>query len=204
MITVALGGRIAEEIFFGKITTGASDDLKKCTAIANGIVTTYGMSPELGTLNYEVQDGFSKPYSEKTAKVIDDEISRIINERYQACKQLLHDKKETIEKLAEELLDKETLSLPDIVEILGPRPFPLKESVQDYLQELKDRKETEDQLRDNEQQAADEKRKKDAENIKFDPDAAMPAEGEGEDEKSDDKAKKADDENEEKDKDKKE
>merc|ERR1712241_212636 len=70
MIKVALGGRIAEELFFGKITTGASDDLKKCTAIANGIVTSYGMSSELGTLNYEVQDGFKKPYSEQTAKVI--------------------------------------------------------------------------------------------------------------------------------------
>lgn len=130
---MALGGRIAEELFFGKITTGASDDLKKCTAIANGIVTSYGMSSELGTLNYEVQDGFKKPYSEQTAKVIDDEISRIINERYRACKDLLSERKETIEKLAEELLDKETLSLPEIVDILGPRPFPLKESVKDYL-----------------------------------------------------------------------
>ena len=52
MIVVALGGRIAEELFFGKITTGASDDLKKCTQIASGLVTEYGMSPRLGTLNY--------------------------------------------------------------------------------------------------------------------------------------------------------
>ena len=98
MITVALGGRIAEELFFGKITTGASDDLKKCTQIANGIVASYGMSKELGTLNYELQDGYSKPFSEKTAKVIDNEISRIINERYVACKTLLTEKRDTIEK----------------------------------------------------------------------------------------------------------
>ena len=58
MITVALGGRIAEEIFFGKITTGASDDLKKCTQIATAMVTDYGMSPQLGTLNYTIEQGY--------------------------------------------------------------------------------------------------------------------------------------------------
>jgi len=58
MITVALGGRIAEELFFGKITTGASDDLKKVTQIAAGMVTEYGLSPALGTLNYGTQDGY--------------------------------------------------------------------------------------------------------------------------------------------------
>jgi len=58
MITVALGGRIAEELFFGRITTGASDDLKKCTQIANGMVTEYGLSPRLGTLNYGTESGY--------------------------------------------------------------------------------------------------------------------------------------------------
>ena len=59
MITVALGGRIAEELFFGKITTGASDDLKKCTQIASGMVTEFGLSPRLGALNYSTESGFS-------------------------------------------------------------------------------------------------------------------------------------------------
>jgi len=58
MITVALGGRVAEELFFGKITTGASDDLKKCTQIASAMITEYGMSPLLGTLNYSTDQGF--------------------------------------------------------------------------------------------------------------------------------------------------
>lgn len=66
MITVALGGRIAEEIFFGRITTGASDDLKKCTQIATAMITEYGMSPQLGTLNYTVEQGYSKNYSDLT------------------------------------------------------------------------------------------------------------------------------------------
>jgi AFG3 family protein len=98
MIKVALGGRIAEELFFKRITTGASDDLKKCSQIAAGIVTEYGMSPKLGTINYGIQDGYQKTFSEKTNKVIDQEISRIINERYQECRSLLEEKKEIIEK----------------------------------------------------------------------------------------------------------
>jgi len=126
---VALGGRIAEEIFFGRITTGASDDLKKCTQIASGLVTEYGMSPRLGTLNYAQEQGYQKSFSEKTNKIIDDEISRIINEQYARSKVLLNEKRDIIEKLAEELLQKETLSLPEIVDILGPRPFPLKETL---------------------------------------------------------------------------
>ena len=79
MITVALGGRIAEEIFFGKITTGASDDIKKCTQIAQGIVCEYGMVESLGTINYSNEDGYQKQYSEKTAKMIDNEVKNIIN-----------------------------------------------------------------------------------------------------------------------------
>jgi len=98
MIVVALGGRIAEELFFGKITTGASDDLKKCTQIASGLVTQYGMSPRLGTLNYAQEQGYQKNFSEKTNKIIDDEISRVINECYSKSKTLLAEKREIIEK----------------------------------------------------------------------------------------------------------
>lgn len=144
MIKVALGGRIAEEIFFKRITTGASDDLKKCTQIAKGLVTEYGMSPVLGTLNYSTENGYQKNYSERTGKIIDQEVSKIIKERYTECQVLLEDKKEIIEKLAEELLAKETLSLPEIVKILGPRPFPLKETVKEYLLELQERNEAEE------------------------------------------------------------
>lgn len=89
MITVALGGRIAEEIFFGKITTGASDDIKKCTQIAQGIVCEYGMVDSLGTIRYAADDGFQKSYSEKTAKMIDTEVKNIINRQYEACKELI-------------------------------------------------------------------------------------------------------------------
>ena len=96
MITVALGGRIAEEIFFNKITTGASDDIKKCTQIAQGIVTEYGMIPSLGTINYN-PEGALKPFSERTGAMIDDEVLNIINKEYANCKQILTEKKELIE-----------------------------------------------------------------------------------------------------------
>lgn len=71
MITVALGGRIAEEIFFGKITTGASDDLKKVTQIAQSMVTEWGLSPSLGQINYSTDQGHEKSYSQKTNRTID-------------------------------------------------------------------------------------------------------------------------------------
>merc|ERR1712086_397496 len=97
MITVALGGRIAEEIFFGKITTGASDDLKKCTQIATAMITEYGMSKELGTLNYSTDQGMSKNYSDKTNHMIDQEVGRLINKSYTDCRLILEENKEKIE-----------------------------------------------------------------------------------------------------------
>ena len=98
MITVALGGRISEEIFFGRITTGASDDIKKCTQIAQGIVCDYGMIDSLGTINYSAKDGYQKPYSERTGKMIDLEVSNIIQEQYEVCYQLLTENKQKIEQ----------------------------------------------------------------------------------------------------------
>ena len=97
MITVALGGRIAEELFFGKITTGASDDLKKCTQIASGMVTEFGLSPRLGALNYSTESGYQKGYSQATNRVIDQEVHRIVNERYAAARSLLEEHKDKIE-----------------------------------------------------------------------------------------------------------
>ena len=98
MIKVALAGRISEEMFFNRITTGASDDLKKCTQIATGIVTEFGMSQELGTINYSVGEMSEKPYSQRTNRLIDREITKIIHDRYDECQQLLRDKRELIEK----------------------------------------------------------------------------------------------------------
>lgn len=105
------------------------------------MITQYGMSPLLGTINYDTEQGYQKNYSDKTNRVIDEEVSRIINKSYLACREILEVKRDKIEQLAERLLKTETLSLPDIVEIMGERPFAMKESVVEYLKELKARQE---------------------------------------------------------------
>lgn len=164
MITVALGGRVAEELFFGKITTGASDDLKKCTQIATAMITEYGMSKELGCLNYATENGYQKGYSDHTNQIIDAEVNRIINRSYVKCREILEEKQEFIKLLAERLLETETLSLPDIVEIMGDRPFPMKENVTEYLKELKERELVDEQLIKEEEElkaAQEAKRKED-------------------------------------------
>lgn len=166
MINVALGGRIAEEIFFGRITTGASDDLKKVTQIATGIVTTYGMSG-MGLVSYHQEEGYQKPYSENTGSKIDVEVKNIIDECYKNTKALLESKRELIEKLAERLLDKEVVSLPDIIDCLGERPFPMKENLKEYLAEIKERQKEEEEAaakKEEEGEASEESEEESTEN----------------------------------------
>lgn len=88
-IVMALGGRVSEELFFHKVTTGASDDIKKCTQIAQSLITEYGMSKKLGTLNYAHEEGYQKSYSDKTNRIIDIEVKAIIDQAYLRCKEIL-------------------------------------------------------------------------------------------------------------------
>ena len=104
MIKVALGGRISEQIFFDTVTTGASDDIKKVTQIAQGLVTTYGMNDAMGLVSYAGGSEYQKMYSEETAAEIDHEIKKIVDNCYAETKELLESKRELIEQLAEELL----------------------------------------------------------------------------------------------------
>jgi len=98
MIKVALGGRIAEQIFFDTVTTGASDDIKKVTQIASGLVTTYGMNKKMGLVVYDSENEFMKPYCEQTSEDLDEEIKKIVDECYQSTKELLESKRDLIEK----------------------------------------------------------------------------------------------------------
>jgi len=98
MIKVALGGRIAEQIFFDTVTTGASDDIKKVTQIASGLVTTYGMNKKMGLVVYDSENEFMKPFCEETSSDIDDEIKKIVDDCYQQTKDLLESKRDLIEK----------------------------------------------------------------------------------------------------------
>jgi ATP-dependent metalloprotease FtsH len=122
----ALGGRAAEEMVFGKISTGALNDLEKVTKQAYAMVTYFGMSSEVGNISFYDSSGqneysFSKPYSEKTAELIDGEAKRIIDEAYKRAKEVLEENKEGHEKLAEQLLEKEVIFSEDLEKIFGKR-----------------------------------------------------------------------------------
>lgn len=123
---MTLGGRAVEEIVFGKISTGALSDLQHVTRMAYAMVSMYGMNPVLGNISfYDPQnDGqFSKPYSEETGKIIDEEVRKLINEAYQRTKSLLNDKIDSVKAIAEELLKKEVLFKDDLERIIGKRPY---------------------------------------------------------------------------------
>jgi AFG3 family protein len=135
-ICMTLGGRAAEEIFFGKISTGAQNDLQQITRIATAMVTVYGMSDKVGNISYydpQAENQFSKPYSDETAKIIDEEVRRLIDEAYTSTKNLLTQRKGEVEKLAEALLEKEVLFQSDVETLIGPRPYEEKKplSVED-------------------------------------------------------------------------
>ncbi|ORY90315.1 peptidase family M41-domain-containing protein [Leucosporidium creatinivorum] len=120
---MTLGGRVAEEIFFGRITTGAQDDLQKITRMAFEVCANYGMNSTVGPLSYrQDQDGFQKPFSEKTAELLDNEVRKMVNLAHERTTQLLTDKKEEVEKVAQLLLSREVLSRDDMIALLGPRP----------------------------------------------------------------------------------
>ncbi|MDH6316361.1 cell division protease FtsH [Parabacteroides sp. PF5-5] len=122
-----LGGRAAEELFLGKISTGASNDLERVTKQAYAMVVYFGMSEKLPNLNYydsSGQDwGFTKPYSEDTAKLIDTEVQRIINEQYDRAKQILSEHAEGHHQLAKVLLEREVIYSEDVEQIFGKRPW---------------------------------------------------------------------------------
>ena len=123
-----LGGRAAEKVMFDKISTGALSDLEKVTKQARAMVTIYGLNDEIGNLTYydssgQNEYGFTKPYSEETAQVIDQEISKLIEEQYQRAVEVLKENKDKLIALAERLLEKEVIFKEDLVKIFGSRPF---------------------------------------------------------------------------------
>lgn len=122
-----LGGRAAEEVFTGQIGTGASDDLEKCTKIARSLVMVYGMSDKLPNINYNdstgQEYGFTKPYSEDTAKIIDEEVIRIVNEQYERAKEILRTYAKQHNQIRDLLVEREVIFHDDVQNILGPRKW---------------------------------------------------------------------------------
>jgi AFG3 family protein len=125
-MSMSLGGRAVEELVFGKISTGALSDLQHVTRMAYAMVSMYGMNDKIGNISfYDPQNdtAMTKPYSEETGKIIDDEVRKLVDQVYQKTKALLMDKIEAVKTIAEELLKKEVLYKDDMERLLGKRPF---------------------------------------------------------------------------------
>ncbi|KAF2073998.1 hypothetical protein CYY_004705 [Polysphondylium violaceum] len=124
-ICMALGGRIAEQLTFGTITTGAQDDLEKITKMAYSQICLYGMSEKIGPLSYPRKDSsdLSKPFSEETAEIMDEEVRQMLNKASERTMELLVKHKEGLEAVAQLLLEKEVVHFEEIEKVLGPRPF---------------------------------------------------------------------------------
>lgn len=133
---MTLGGRAAEEIIFGKVSTGALSDLERVTKLAYSIVTMYGMNDKIGNVSFydskQSDYNFNKPYSDSTAKTIDEEVRKIIHDAFTRTRKLLTDKKEKLEIIAKELLEKEILFQNDLERLIGPRPFDKQTTYQAY------------------------------------------------------------------------
>lgn len=131
----ALGGRAAEKVIFNRISTGALSDLEKVTKQARAMVTIYGLNEKVGNLTYYDSSGqseynFTKPYSEKTAELIDREISKLIEEQYQRAVRILEENKDKLTELANVLLEKEVIFKDNLQKIFGDRPFEEPEKVE--------------------------------------------------------------------------
>lgn len=123
---MTLGGRAAEDIFFGKISTGAQNDLQQVTKLSYAMVTVYGMNEKVGNLSFydpQQESTFTKPYSDDTGKLIDDEVRILVDSAYKRTIALLTDKKEQVDKLAKALLEREVLHQQDVEDLLGKRPY---------------------------------------------------------------------------------
>lgn len=141
-LTAALGGRASEEVNFGKISTGALNDLEKVTKQAYSMIAFFGLNDKLGNISYYDSTGqseysFTKPYSEKTAQVIDEEVSKLVDKAYKRAVDIINRNRDKVEKLAKVLLEKEVIFQEDLIDIFGKRPY------EDNRRKLEEEAETE-------------------------------------------------------------
>lgn len=133
-LCMTMGGRVAEDITFGRISTGAQNDLERITKLAYAMVAIYGMNEKVGNVSFrDGSEQFHKPYSDKTAELIDSEVRNLITDVYTRTKQLLLEKQDGLIAIAEKLLEKEILFQSDLEEILGKRPFDTKTTYDEFV-----------------------------------------------------------------------
>eukprot|EP01117_Protostelium_nocturnum_P001485 TRINITY_DN1178_c0_g1_i1.p1 TRINITY_DN1178_c0_g1~~TRINITY_DN1178_c0_g1_i1.p1 ORF type:complete len:745 (+),score=224.53 TRINITY_DN1178_c0_g1_i1:207-2441(+) len=143
-MVMAMGGRAAEEIVFGSISTGATDDIDKVSRIAYSQVAIYGFNDKIGPLSFQKKNDELKLFSEFTAGIIDEEVRNLVHKAYERSKGMLTSKKEELIKLADLLLEKEVLGPADLVTILGERPFQQgKDAAEEYYKAIETGKKTE-------------------------------------------------------------
>jgi cell division protease FtsH len=139
-ICMTLGGRASETIFFGKVSTGASNDLQQVTKMAYSMVTVYGMNDKVGNVSYydpAQENSFQKPFSEETGKMIDEEVRKLIENAFERTKALLTERKNEVEIIAKELLKREVLFQSDVEALIGKRPYEDKKAL-DFVDNPKD------------------------------------------------------------------
>ena len=136
IVCMALAGRAAEEVFFGDVTTGASDDLRRVTQLVYSTIQVYGMNSRVGQLAFpQKEDGMpgDKPYSNATAEAMDEEARSVVNAAYQRTLALVREKKQQVEAVALFLLEKETITHDDVFDLIGPRPFPGDDAYNEFV-----------------------------------------------------------------------
>jgi len=167
-MTATMGGRAAEELVFGKVSTGALNDLEKVTKQAQAVVMYYGLNKKIGNLSYYDSSGqneynFTKPYSDKTAETIDEEIHKLAEDAYQRAITILGDNIDKLKQLAQRLLEEEVIFAEDVEAIFGPRPFGENDkhahakSISSEFKEKKEDEEKEAALKKEEQAIAEAK-----------------------------------------------
>ena len=157
IVCKTLAGRAAEDVFFGKVTTGASDDLRRVTQMVYSTIQTYGMNSKVGQLAYPKNENGNpgdKPYSDSTAEAMDDEARAMVDAAYQRTIELITERKEEVEKVANLLLEKETITHDDMIDLIGKRPFEGDAQYNEYVSwRAKDK---EDELNNNNNNTEDE------------------------------------------------
>lgn len=159
IVMMALAGRAAEDVFFGRVTTGASDDLRRVTQLVYSTIQVYGMNSRVGQLAFPKDPNDitgEKPYSDATAEAMDEEARNIVEKAYNQTVELIREKKKEVETIAQLLLQKETITHDDMIDAIGERPFKGNTAYNEFVTQKKDAKDTTKTAEDNKEEKKNE------------------------------------------------